>query len=196
MSFALKLKELREKKGLSQAQLAKELNVGIGSVGMWESTQRTPPARRLICIANYFNVSIDYLLKDDDSEVYLSDPLPSFPPMFSFMLKELRQEKDLTQAELAEILDYTEDKIIKWENRTAEPNITELSALAEFFDVSTEYLVSGVKSAASTSEGGATEQERELLRLFRELSPYLKGMTLNAVRSWAKNEGDSERKKV
>ena len=71
-----------------------------------------------------------------------------------------------------------------------------MSALAEFFDVSTEYLVSGVKSAASTSEGGATEQERELLRLFRELSPYLKGMTLNAVRSWAKNEGDSERKKV
>ena len=63
MSFALKLKELREEKGLSQAQLARELNLGIGSVGMWESTQRTPPAKRLQLIANYFGVSIDELLE-------------------------------------------------------------------------------------------------------------------------------------
>ncbi len=63
MSFALKLKELREEKGLSQAQLARELNVGIGSVGMWESTQRTPPAKRLKLIANYFGVTVDELLE-------------------------------------------------------------------------------------------------------------------------------------
>lgn len=62
MSFALKLKELREEKGLSQAQLARELNVGIGSVGMWESTQRTPPAKKLQYIANYFGVTVDELL--------------------------------------------------------------------------------------------------------------------------------------
>ena len=62
MSFALRLKELREKKGFSQAQLASKLNVGIGSVGMWESTKQTPPATKLIQIANYFDVSVDYLL--------------------------------------------------------------------------------------------------------------------------------------
>ncbi len=62
MSFALRLKELREKKGFSQAQLASKLNVGIGSVGMWESTQRTPPAKRLNQIADFFGVSVDYLL--------------------------------------------------------------------------------------------------------------------------------------
>ncbi len=62
MSFALKLKELREEKGLSQAQLARELNVGIGSVGMWESTQRTPPTKRMKLIADYFGVTVDELL--------------------------------------------------------------------------------------------------------------------------------------
>lgn len=65
MNFSIRLKELREQKGLSQAQLAKELNVGIGSVGMWESTLRTPPAKRLQAIANYFGVSVDYLLGRD-----------------------------------------------------------------------------------------------------------------------------------
>ena len=71
MSFALKLKEQREKKGLSQSALAKVLGVSIGCVGMWESTDRIPPAKKLITIANFFNVSSDYLLgRSDDAGIY------------------------------------------------------------------------------------------------------------------------------
>ena len=66
MNFSLLLKELREKKHLSQKQLALELGVGIGSVGMWESSERVPPAKRLNLIANYFDVSVDYLLGRDE----------------------------------------------------------------------------------------------------------------------------------
>lgn len=62
MTFALRLKELREKKHLSQKQLADELGVGNGTVGMWESSERIPPAKRLKLISNYFGVSVDYLL--------------------------------------------------------------------------------------------------------------------------------------
>ncbi len=62
MKFSLRVKELRESKGLSQAKLAKALNVGTGSVGMWESTDQIPPIRKLIRIAEYFDVSIDYLI--------------------------------------------------------------------------------------------------------------------------------------
>lgn len=65
MNFSLRLKELREKKHLSQKQLAIELGVGVGSVGMWESSERVPPAKRLQTIANYFGVSVDYLLGRD-----------------------------------------------------------------------------------------------------------------------------------
>ncbi len=66
MNFSLKLKELREERGFSQAQLAKALNVGVGSVGMWESTDRIPPAKKLVKIAEYFHVSTDYLLGRSD----------------------------------------------------------------------------------------------------------------------------------
>lgn len=62
MNFSLRLKELREEIGFSQAQLARALNVGVGSVGMWESTDRIPPAKKLSKIADYFHVSTDYLL--------------------------------------------------------------------------------------------------------------------------------------
>ena len=74
MSFALKLKEQREKHNLSQAALAEKLHVGVGSVGMWESTDRIPPAKKLIKIADFFDVTVDYLLdrKNNTSPQQLS----------------------------------------------------------------------------------------------------------------------------
>lgn len=76
VNFALRLKELREKKHLSQKQLAVELGVAVGSVGMWESAERIPPAKRLRVIAEYFNVSVDYLLGlIDDSEITTAAPM-------------------------------------------------------------------------------------------------------------------------
>ena len=66
MDFSLKLKELREKKHLTQKQLAIELGVAVGSVGMWESSERIPPAKRLQAIANYFGVTVDELLGYDE----------------------------------------------------------------------------------------------------------------------------------
>ena len=65
MNFSLRLKELREKKHLSQKQLAIDLGVGVGTVGMWESAERIPPAKRLQTVANYFGVSVDFLLGNE-----------------------------------------------------------------------------------------------------------------------------------
>lgn len=65
MDFSLRLKELREKRKISQKQLAMNLGVGVGTVGMWESSNRTPPAKKLKLIADYFDVTIDYLLGYD-----------------------------------------------------------------------------------------------------------------------------------
>ena len=66
MTFSLRIKALREERGLSQARLASALSVGVGSVGMWESTQEVPPAKKLIRIADFFEVSIDYLIGRSD----------------------------------------------------------------------------------------------------------------------------------
>lgn len=66
MKFSLKLKELRENRGLTQRDLAQALKLSKGSVGMWESTERLPNAKQLQQIANYFDVSIDELLGRED----------------------------------------------------------------------------------------------------------------------------------
>lgn len=69
MSFSLRIKELREERGLSQVKLARALNVGTGSVGMWESTNEIPPVKKLLVIADYFGVSLDYLVGRSDVRV-------------------------------------------------------------------------------------------------------------------------------
>ena len=63
--FAQKIKELREQKGISQAELARDLDITQSTVGNWESDVRKPPASKLIKIADYFGVSTDYLLNDE-----------------------------------------------------------------------------------------------------------------------------------
>ena len=60
--FAEKLKDLRTDKGLSLKELAKELKVSDVTIGRWEKQQRIPNIIELKKIAEFFNVSADYLL--------------------------------------------------------------------------------------------------------------------------------------
>lgn len=67
--FRIKLKELRESKGLSQAALAKELHITQGAIGNWESGTREPNIEMINKLSEYFGVSVDYLLGRDELSV-------------------------------------------------------------------------------------------------------------------------------
>lgn len=56
-----KLKELRRREGITQAELARALQVSVGAVGNWESGKRTPDVRMLHRIADCFSVTVAYL---------------------------------------------------------------------------------------------------------------------------------------
>ena len=60
-----KLYQLRKKQGLSQEQLAEQLNVSRQAISKWESGQSVPDTDKLLTIGEYFQVSLDYLLKED-----------------------------------------------------------------------------------------------------------------------------------
>lgn len=62
MSVGVKLAELRHKAHMSQFQLAKVLKVSTSTLGMYETGKREPSLKVLKRIADYFNVSTDYLL--------------------------------------------------------------------------------------------------------------------------------------
>ena len=75
--FQIRLKELREKSGMSQAALAKELGVVQSTVGMWESGKNKPENAKLEALANIFQVSTDYLLGRTDTPDALKSPTVS-----------------------------------------------------------------------------------------------------------------------
>ena len=61
--------------------------------------------------------------------------------IFQIKLKELRAEKELTQKQLADLLNTTDDSIFSWEKGRSQPSIEMIRKLCLFFDVSADYLL-------------------------------------------------------
>lgn len=57
-------------------------------------------------------------------------------------LSTLRKERKLTQAEIAERFNYSDKAVSKWENGDTSPDIETLNALAQFYGVTLDYLIS------------------------------------------------------
>ena len=64
--FAKRLTNLREKRGLQKKQLADILNVSIACISQYEKGTSMPGYDILLAIARYFNVTVDYLLGNED----------------------------------------------------------------------------------------------------------------------------------
>lgn len=64
--FPERLRLLRNSKGLSQADFAKQIKISKSSVNMYERGEREPNIATLESIADYFNVDMDYLLGKSD----------------------------------------------------------------------------------------------------------------------------------
>lgn len=61
-SFGARLKKLRENENLSQTELAKRLNLSQSVIAYYESNKKQPSQDTLSKMADYFNVTVDYLL--------------------------------------------------------------------------------------------------------------------------------------
>ena len=84
----LPLKQLREREGLTQAELSKALNISPSTVGMWEKGYRSPDYEMLGRIADYFDVTTDYLLGRDKAIVCLSKTESMFLRIFDMLNNE------------------------------------------------------------------------------------------------------------
>ena len=72
MSFADCLQELREDREITRKELAAALNISVSTLGMYEQGRREPNIDMLIKMADYFNVSLDFMvgrnLSDNSAE--------------------------------------------------------------------------------------------------------------------------------
>lgn len=65
----MRLKELRENKGITQLKLAVDLNMNQNNISRYENGTREADYETLIKLADYFDVSIDYLLERTNNPI-------------------------------------------------------------------------------------------------------------------------------
>lgn len=99
----LRLKELREQRKLNQEGLALKLNVSQSTISAYEIGERVPDLKILIAIANFFNVSLDYLagLSDVKQQIRESDLSPN-------ELEHLHTYRQLSDNDREKIKAYTD----------------------------------------------------------------------------------------
>lgn len=66
----MRLRELRKKKNITQLKLAMDLNMNQNTISRYETGEREAGYKELILIADYFNVSVDYLLERTEDPVF------------------------------------------------------------------------------------------------------------------------------
>jgi len=78
----IRLKELRNAKGLYQKDIANELNIAISTYSYWEQGKIEPDNTTLKKLADYFGVSVDYLLGCDEQPTQsIFDTYPNIRPV-------------------------------------------------------------------------------------------------------------------
>lgn len=84
MIFSEKITELRKRSGLTQEQFGDKIGVSRQAVSKWEMAQSVPDINKVMAIADFFEVPVDFLLKDDldledlgTPKIQVSPPDPS-----------------------------------------------------------------------------------------------------------------------
>lgn len=60
--FCDRLLELRQEKNIGQVELAYKINVSKGTISFWENGLREPTMSNLVALADFFEVTLDYLV--------------------------------------------------------------------------------------------------------------------------------------
>ena len=103
-----RLRELREARNLSQADIARALNISRQSYNFYENDKRDPDTQTLKALADFFNVTIDYLLGRDEFERIKNKKNP-LDRKEKLLYKITSADPD-TIAEVEQYLEYLETK--------------------------------------------------------------------------------------
>ena len=125
--------------------------------------------------------------------------------IFSERLRELREQKGLSMFALSQQIGVSDAAICKWENSTNEPKASYISLLAEYFEVSSDYLLGfendlGVKKYSAPLKTDTppllNPKEKELLEIFNSLAGEYQMQILEYARYFATRTNAQKKKNI
>ncbi|MGN0160982.1 MAG: helix-turn-helix domain-containing protein [Lachnospiraceae bacterium] len=118
MILADKIINERKKNGWSQEELAEQLSVSRQSVSKWEGAQAVPDLQKILKMAEIFNVSTDYLLKDEmePEGQYIQNTMTDVPTVNGAVVNERPAPRKVSMEEANEFLKIQESNATKTAN--------------------------------------------------------------------------------
>lgn len=104
MSVKLRLKEVRKSRRLTQAQVAEGVNCSASTLSRYETGKRQPPLDMLVRLADFFDVSLDYIFGRTPPD---SSALSSYE---KDMLESFRNVPDTVQDDIVDFLNLRQSK--------------------------------------------------------------------------------------
>ncbi|MEY8192976.1 helix-turn-helix domain-containing protein [Peribacillus simplex] len=154
-----RIRELRKRKKMTLRELAAELGIPFTTLGNYERGDRNPDLGIVLEIANYFEVSMDYLTKRDNIANYDEYKVNSYTEDINKMLS--KADPDVRE-QLLKIHDQI--FVLTCEHAVSKPDNKELDQLQQIFNIIIKMKNSfgmGIK------KGGFSPSEKyELLKLF------------------------------
>lgn len=137
----LRLKEIRQKNNLTQRELAEKLKISKSYYNYFETGERIIPVTRLNDYCNKFNVSIDYVLGLSENTNVSQKKYKIKIDIISNRIKEIRKLKNMTQKQLADLLNTSQSTISAYENEKTLILTAFLYELCTKLNVSADYVV-------------------------------------------------------
>lgn len=135
------LKDIREEHNLKQNDIAKILGIKRSTYSSYEIERDTIPIKHLNNLCNYFNVSIDYVVGLNKNKRY-KDSLPEINNEKQIeRLKSLRKEQELTQEEIAKILNTSRSTWTGYEYGKYQIPTLLLYELCQKYNYSMDYIL-------------------------------------------------------
>lgn len=110
-----KLKDIREEKDIKQKDIAKRLNVSQPNYARWESKAKIIPLERLNELCNYFKINMDYVVGISKIRVKMLNNNIIDRKIIGQNIKKIRLDNNITQKELATMLNTTQSVISAYE---------------------------------------------------------------------------------
>lgn len=123
--------KLRDEKGLKDADVSKATGIPQSTFSEWKKGRSKPKGEKLQKIADFFEVSVDYLQTGKEKTI---------KSRFSITLRHLRKSAGLTQEELAEIFNISRSTVAMYEQGFREPDIETLELIADYFTIDMDFL--------------------------------------------------------
>lgn len=148
-----RLRQLRQARGLSLRGLAEKTGVDFSTVGFAERGERNFSMNSACKLADFFGVTLDYLVGRDIKTHKMQDEQKPV----GIKIKELREARGLSRRALAAAVGLCHSTIARIENGERKISTPQASKLAEYFDVSLDYLI-GASSTTETPKSASQEQ--------------------------------------